>query len=126
MGKFDGEVSTWPTFWDAFESFIHKNPKLGPIDKFNYLHSLLMKPALDAISGLSLTASNYEEAIAILMKRFGNKQQIINRHMDIIVNVNPVINEDMRKLRKLCDKLNYVQIKLFNRRPVSSVGRVPD
>ena len=99
MKKFDREVSTWPTFWDAFESFIHKNPKLGPIDKFNYLNSLLMKPALDAISGLSLTASNYEEAIAILMKRFGNKQQIINHHMDILVNVNPVINEDTRKLR---------------------------
>ncbi|XP_068692734.1 uncharacterized protein [Montipora foliosa] len=80
---FDGEVSRWPTFWDAFESSIHKNSKLAPIDKFNYLNSLLMKPALDAISGLFLTASNYEEAIAILKKRFGNKQQIINRHMDI-------------------------------------------
>ena len=58
LRKFDGEVSTWPTFWDAFESSIHKNPTLAPIDKFNYLNSLLMKPALDAISGLSLTASN--------------------------------------------------------------------
>ena len=105
MKKFDGEVSTWPTFWDAFESSIHKNPKLAPIDKFNYLNSLLMKPALDAISGLSLTASNYEEAIAILKKRFGNKLQIINRHMDILVNVSPVINEDTRKLRKLYDTL---------------------
>ncbi|XP_068712813.1 uncharacterized protein [Montipora foliosa] len=60
-----------------------------------------MKPALDAISGLSLTASNYEEAIAILKKRFGNKQQIINRHMDILVNVSPVIDEDPRKLREI-------------------------
>ena len=105
LKKFNGEVSTWPTFWDAFESSIHKNPKLAPIDKFNYLNSLLMKPALDAISGLSLTASNYEEAIAILKKRFGNKQQIINRHMDILVNVSPVINEDTRKLRELYDTL---------------------
>ena len=68
LRKFDGEVSTWPTFWDAFESSIHKNPTLAPIDKFNYLNSLLMKPALDAISGLSLSASNYEEAIAILKR----------------------------------------------------------
>ena len=105
LKRFDGEVSTWPTFWDAFESSIHKNPKLAPIDKFNYLNSLLMKPALDAISGLSLTASNYEEAIAILKKRFGNKQQIINRHMDILVNVSPVIDEDPRKLRELYDTL---------------------
>ena len=62
-----------------------------------------MKPALDAISGLSLTAFNYEEAIAILKKRFGNKQRIINRHMDILVNVSSVINEDTRKLMGLYD-----------------------
>ena len=105
LRKFDGEVSTWPTFWDAFESSIHKNPTLAPIDKFNYLNSLLMKPALDAISGLSLSASNYEEAIAILKKRFGNKQQIINRHMDILLNVSPVTNQDTRKLRELYDTL---------------------
>ena len=105
LRKFDGEVSTWPTFWDAFESSIHKNPTLAPIDKFNYLNSLLMKPALDAISGLSLSASNYEEAIAILKKRFGNKQQIINRHMDILLNVSPVTNQDTRKLRELYDPL---------------------
>ena len=64
-----------------------------------------MKPALDAISGLSLTASNYEEVIAILKKWFRNKQQIINCHMDILVNVSPVINEDTRKLRELYDTL---------------------
>ena len=103
--KFDEEVSTWPTFWDAFESSIHKNPKLAPIDKFNYLSSLLMKPVLDSISGLSLSASNYEEAIAILKKRFGNKQQIINRHMDILAHGSPVINEDTRKLGELYDTL---------------------
>ena len=60
-----------------------------------------MKPALDAISGLSLTASNYEDAVAILKKRFGNKQQIINRHMDILLNVSPMTNQDTRKLREL-------------------------
>ena len=103
LRKFDGEVSTWPTFWDSFESSIHKNPTLAPIDKFNYLNSLLMKPALDAISGLSLSASNYEEAIAILKKRFGHKQQIINRHMDILLNVSPMTNQDTRKLRELYD-----------------------
>ena len=97
MRKFYGEVSSWPTLWDAFESSIHKNPSLAPVDKFNYLNSLLMKPALDTISGQSLTASNYKEAIAILRKRFGNKEQIINRHMEIFLNVSPVTNQDARK-----------------------------
>ena len=52
---------------------MHSNTKLAPIDKFNYLNSLLVKSAYEAISGLSLTAANYDEAVAILKRRFGNK-----------------------------------------------------
>ena len=106
LKKFNGEISNWPTFWDAFESSIHKNTKLAPIDKFNYLNSLLLKPASDAISGLGLTSANYEEAIAILKKRFGNKQQIINRHMEILLNINSVnSSQNIEKLRQLYDTL---------------------
>jgi len=49
---------------------------------FNYLISLLEWSAAEAISALILTASNYV-AIEILKVRFGNKQQIINRHMEM-------------------------------------------
>ncbi|KAK2548647.1 hypothetical protein P5673_031087 [Acropora cervicornis] len=65
LRKFDGDISKWPSFWDAFESSLHSNTKLPPIDKFNYLNSLLVKSANEAISGLSLTAANYHEAVAI-------------------------------------------------------------
>ena len=82
-----------------------------------------MKPALDAISGLSLTTSNYKEAIAILKKSCGSKQQIINRHMDILVNVNPVINEDTRKLRELYDTIqSHVRSLKYLRLPSDSYG----
>lgn len=49
-------------FWDTFESAIHNNPTLTSI---NYLNSLLESVAPEAISGLTLTSANYEEAIAI-------------------------------------------------------------
>jgi len=39
--------------------------------------------AHDAISGLTLTSANYQEAIAILKKRFGNIKAIIAKHMNI-------------------------------------------
>ena len=73
LKKFDGDVSKWHPFWDTFQSSIHNNPSLAEIGKFNYLNSLLLGTASDAISGLSLTAANYEEAITILKRRFGNK-----------------------------------------------------
>lgn len=69
------------------------------MDRFNYLHSLLDKVAAEAISGLKLTAANYEKAISILKKRFGNKQQIINKHMDVLLSLEAAPLQNLRGLR---------------------------
>ena len=74
---FNGDITTWTTFWDSYESAIHNNTELSDIDKFNYLKSLLERTGHEAISGLTMTSVKYHEAITILRKRFGNKQQII-------------------------------------------------
>ena len=105
LKKFTGDLTTWTTFWDSFESAVHNNSDLSSIDKFNYLHSLLERAAVDAISGLTLMAANYDEAIAILKKRFGNKQQIINKHMDILINLEVVTAYNLKGLRNLFDKI---------------------
>ena len=71
---FKGALTTWTMFWDSYKAAIHDNASLSDIDKFNYLRSLLQGPA---VSGLTLTAPNYKEAVSVLEKRFGNKQQIV-------------------------------------------------
>ena len=101
---FKGDLTTWITFWDSYMVAIHENSSLSDIDKFNYLRSLLQGPALDAVSGLTLTASNYKEAVTMLEKRFGNKQQIVSKHMDVLLNVEPVTSSyNLRGLRQLYD-----------------------
>ena len=80
LRKFDGDMSKRMSFSDSLESTVHQNPDLSEVDKFNYLTLMLEHSASGAIGGLSLTASNYNEAVAILRKRFGNKQVIISRH----------------------------------------------
>ena len=97
---FNGYITKWCSFWDTFEAAILKNSKLATIDKFNYLNSLLEKSASEAIAGLVVTNANYEEAIAILKTRFGNKQMIVNKHMDDLINMAPVTsNDDLIGLR---------------------------
>ena len=49
LPKFRGVITQWQTFWDSFNSAIHVNPHLSPIDKFNHLHSLLEGQAARAI-----------------------------------------------------------------------------
>ena len=88
----------------SYESAIHNNDNLSDIDKFNYLKSLLERTAYDAISGLTLTSANYHEAVAILKKRFGNKQQIISKHRDVLLNAEPVTSQhNLSGLRHLYD-----------------------
>lgn len=101
---FSGDLAGWTTFWDSYQTAIYDNHDLSAIDKFNYLRSLLQGSALESIARLTLSSSNYEEAIAILKKRFGNKQRIIARHMDLLLNVDPVKAEhDLKGLRHLYD-----------------------
>ena len=79
---------------------------LSDVDKFTYLRSLVGKSAKDAIEGLALTAANYEEAIAILQKRFGNEKLTFSKHMDILLGVDTVHSvNDIHALRKMYDKV---------------------
>ena len=81
---FKGDLTTWTTFWDSYKAAIHDNASLSDIDKFNYLRSLLQASALDAVSGLTLPAANYKEAVSILERRFGNKQQIVATFREVL------------------------------------------
>ena len=87
---FNGDLTMWTTFLEPFESAVHKNPSLSNKDNSNYLNSLLDRSAADAIMELPLTSSNYKEAIDILKQRFRNKQLIINRHMEALLQLNAV------------------------------------
>ena len=78
------------------------------IDMLNYVNSLVEKTAAEAIAGL---AANYEEAIFILKSRFGNKQMIINKHMESLLNMTPVTsNQDLRGLRRLYDSVEVLRV----------------
>ena len=87
---FSGDLMQWTSFWDAFQTAIHNNAQLSEIEKFNYLNSLLEHTAREAISGFGLTAASYRQAISLLKKRFGGTQQIVDKHLEVLFNINPV------------------------------------
>ena len=63
---FNGNPIELQSFFDSFRAAIHENDSLKSIMKLNYLRACLRRPALDLISGLSLTSENYNQAIEIL------------------------------------------------------------
>ena len=121
LRPFSGDITAWTTFWESYESAVHNNRDLTDIDKFNYLNSLLAGVAREAVAGLSLTATNYQDAIAILKKRFGNVQQIKAKHMEILMTIEPVTSSrDLKALRKLHDPVES------HVRSLSAIGVNPE
>ena len=117
------ELTKWSTFWDTFEATIHNNPALAPVQKFTYLQSLLELSAAETISGLALTAANYVEAISTLKKRYGNKQLIVSKHMEVLMNLEMVGSENgTRKLRRLLDTVE-TQVRALRALGVRPVAR---
>ena len=106
LRSFGGDLTQWTSFWESFESAVHKDEELSDIEKFNYLNSLLERSAREAVAGLALTAANYHKAIDTLKKRFGCKQQIVNKHMDALLQIEAVASsQNTKALRKLFDNI---------------------
>ena len=85
--SFNRDLTKWLTFRDAFKTAVHENSSLLDVKKLSHLRALVQRSAHDAISGLTLSSANYSKAITILQKCFGNKEQIISKHMDAICSI---------------------------------------
>ena len=106
LKRFNGEVTQWQTFWDTYKSAIHSDMSMNIITKFSYLRDLLEGSAAAAIAGLTTTEANYESAIDLLQKRFGDSQVIINGHHDALLKIAPLhSSKDIKELRNLHDKV---------------------
>ena len=88
LPKFRGDVRKWSAFWEQFESLVHKNEEMSPIDTFNYFNSLLEGEAARAIQGLPLTNANYNVAVEILReRRFGKAAKPQTMHNCNLVHI---------------------------------------
>ena len=71
--------------------------------------SLTALPTMPSLHGLTLSTANYQQAVEVLCKRFGNKQVIISNHMDTPMNTPmnmDAVSSDrhIKDLRRLYDK----------------------
>ena len=73
------------------------------------------------MKGLDATQANYKEALEILKQRYGNKQVIVNNHMDALIKLPQVADmNNSRNLRKLYDEIET------NLRSLKSLGVSPN
>ena len=71
------------SFWEIFDSSIHSNTSLPPINKFSYLKTLFTGKAKDALNSLELTSGNYDKAVVILKSCSGDPKVVTQSNIDI-------------------------------------------
>ena len=102
--SFYGDPLMFQSFWEIFDSSVNSHRTLDKISTFSYLKGLLKDKASDAISGLSLTSENYDEAVAILKSQFSDPQIVIQTNMDVLLSLRNIEScPDIRLLRKMLD-----------------------
>ncbi|XP_068723841.1 uncharacterized protein [Montipora capricornis] len=125
LKKFHGNPIEWYPFWESFESAVHKNSNLSGVDKFNYLKSLLTGIAQSVVTGLALTSANYEKAVELLKRRFGNRQVVISSHMEALTKIPKVAStSEVKRLRSLYDTVESHVRGLESMEISSEIGSV--
>ena len=104
LKKFHRNPIEWYPFWESLESAVLKNSNLSGVDKFNYLKSLLTSIAQSVVTGLALTSANYEKAVELLKRRFGDRQVVISSHMEALTKIPKVAStSEIKRLPSLYD-----------------------
>ncbi|XP_049871395.1 uncharacterized protein LOC126378075 isoform X2 [Pectinophora gossypiella] len=120
ISNFDGTYFKWLEFRDTFESLIHNNTRIKPINKFHYLCSYLQGEAARVISNLEVSDKNYSEAWDLLCERYNNKRQLTTNHLNSLFKIDPISRESDKSLRFLVDHVTK------NLRALNNLGQPTD
>ena len=90
LEPFAGDVEMWARFWEQFESSIDQDPTLSTINKHVFLRGYLEGEPKMLVDGIAVTASAYEDTKRILRDRYGDKDRIIQAHLDYLEEVTPI------------------------------------
>ena len=104
LPTFSGDPLSWQTFWDCFSAAVDSSPVLSGVQKFNYLRTQLQGEAARVVAGFPLTDGNYLHSVEILKERFGQRQTIVNAHMQALMNLPPPKNT-VTELRAFYDSI---------------------
>ncbi|XP_066975441.1 uncharacterized protein [Macrobrachium rosenbergii] len=69
---FNGEINEYATFKELFDVHVNRCNDLDSITKFTYLLGALKKEPLSVVKALSVTAANYDVALGLLERYYGN------------------------------------------------------
>lgn len=104
LPPFDGNPDEWESFRDRFQSLISNNKELSDFSRMHFLVASVTGGAREALSGISVTAENFQIAWKALEGRYENKRRLIEIHVAALYNLPKITRESASDLHALCDK----------------------
>lgn len=99
LQKFSGDLLTWTSFINLFDTTIHRNASLSAVMKFQYLLSVLIGEPLNLIKGLNLTTANYLIAYDLLRDRYHNTRRLQTLHLNQLLDLPQISSSSTKGLR---------------------------
>lgn len=103
MPVFSGNYLEWQSFFDLFDSLVHKNPTLKNSQKLYFLKMNLAGEAASLISHLKIEDANYESALQKLKSRYDKPREIANQHIKRFLAQPTLTTSSAHGLRSLHD-----------------------
>jgi hypothetical protein len=90
LESFSGYIENWARFWEQFESSIDKDRSLSVVNKHVFFYGYLEGEPKILVEGIAVFADTKEETKKTLLSRYGDKNRIIQSHVDYLENVRPI------------------------------------
>ena len=91
-------------FWSTFREEVDKTC-IPATSKFSYLKELLAPKVRSQIEGLPFSSEGYERAKAILQNKFGKPSEVINAHVNYLMNLPTINNANTTKIHDFYETL---------------------
>lgn len=103
LPQFSGQFADWKNFISIFNRMIHNNKSLDDGMKIEYLKTCIKGDAARLIKHVNASPENYSSCYDILINRFENKREIMNKLIDNMFNLPKMKNENVNQLKNLHD-----------------------
>ncbi|XP_053968739.1 uncharacterized protein LOC128870170 [Anastrepha ludens] len=114
LPTFKGEYSEFKNFMSLFESFVHNDPTIPDIEKFNHLVSCLSGEALGTVKSFQMSEENYPKALASLRKVYDNKCLIFFNTVSKLFELSKIQRPSASPLRSMIDTVSAVYDSLLS------------
>ncbi|GBO08478.1 hypothetical protein AVEN_48334-1 [Araneus ventricosus] len=98
---FNGDKEKFNMYFEQFSSAVDLNQQRSTIDKHVYQRGYLKDEPARLVNGISITAETYETVKNIFKNRYGDKNRIIQTHLDFLENITPDSNPTPMSLNNI-------------------------